>query len=466
MAHSPFSLSTVEALSGLRILISRIGKNVVGDVFVTYDTSLHRAPFMRKAAIAISFSTFLVLAIFLQLPTVYAQTGDFILRTTFKGLGLPQGSTYNMDEVNVTSINGFSGNVSLTAAVSPIISNGPRVSLYSSRISVTPSGSSYTAITVSTVSLTPIGNYTVTITGVNDTISHTTSFWLYVSVPYQPPDFTITPYSSTVTSILTPHIVQNISDNLTLTSLNGFAGTISLSFRSDPGPGVFLTPSSVTLNGGGTATAMITIQPFLAGNYSVTVTGTSSLYPSRSTTVTFDILPPSSDVAVLAYRLSYNAKPFLGETLLLTNNFTNQGAALITVTGLTFNLGFGSFVPSSGLPMNLTSGQSKALYMTIQIPSSTQLGNQSLLVTLEWKYYAPGQGLWRQGPTRYVSGSLSVSQNPLLGPIRQIVQLLGLVETFGPWLIVAWAVVAGSASTIMILHERKRQTRHRPTQPP
>lgn len=420
-----------------------------------HNPSLQKAPFNGKAAIAISFSIFLLLSIPFPFPTAHAQTGDFSLGTFLRGLGLPQGSTYNMNEVNVTSLNGFSGIVSLTVAVSPIVSNGPRVSLYTSALSVTAGGSSYTIITVSTVAITPVGNYTVTITGVNATLSHTTSFWLYISVPYKAPDFSITANPSTVTSTLTPHTVQNVSDNLTLTSLNGLSGNIKLSLRSDPGPSVVINPTSVTLTSGGTAQATLTIQPFYAGNYTVTVTGSLAGYTNRSTTVTFNILPPASDVAVLAYRLSYNAKPVQGETLLLTTNFTNQGAALITITGLTFNLGFGSSAPLSGLPMNLTSGQSKTLLASIQIPSSTQLGNQSLVGTLEWKYYAPGQGLWFQGPTRYIDGSFSVLQSPLSGPAGQIVQLFGLAESLAPWLIVA-AVGAASASIIVILNDRKR----------
>lgn len=423
--------------------------------------SLRKVPFKGKAAIAISFSIFLLLSTPLPFPTAHAQTGDFSIGTFFRGLGLPQGSTYNMDEVNVTSLNGFSGIVSLTVAVSPIVSNGPSVSLYTSTLSVTAGKSSYTIITVSTLSATPVGNYTVTITGINNTLSHTTSFWLYVSIPYQPPDFSVAANPSTVTSTLTPHTAQNISDNLTLTSLNGLSGDISLSIRSDPGPAVWITPSSVTLTSGGTAKATLTIQPFLAGVYTVTVTGSISGYASRSTTVTFNILPPASDVAVLAYQLSYNTRPVAGQTLLLATNFTNQGAALISITGLTFNLGLSSSTPSSGLPMNLTSGQTGSLFASIQIPSSSQLGNQSLVGTLEWKYYAPGQGLWLQGPTRYISASLQVQQSPLSGPAGQVVQLVRLAESLAPWLIVGGVAAAASTSIIVILENRKRQTSKR-----
>jgi len=366
----------------------------------------------------------------------------------------------------VTSLNGFSGNVSLSASVAPILSNGPTVSFYVPRVSVPAGGSGTTAILVSTVSNTPLGNYTVTITGTSGTLSHTTSFWVYVSAPYQPPDFVVTAHPSLVTAPLSPHLVVNVSSSIALTSLNGFSGTISLSFNTLPGPAVFITPSSLTLNSGGTANATLTIQPFLAGNYTVTVTGTASGYPSHSVTVNFNIQPPATDVAALAYQLTYNANPIPGGTLVLTNSFTNTGAALISVTRLTFNLGFGSYVPSTGLPLNLTSGENKVLTVRITIPLTATLGNQSLLAALEWIYYAPGQGLWLPGPTRYESGSISVLQSPISAPLGQIFRLTEQITNLGPWLLVGYAIAATSAAILVIRQDKKKQETLRSQQSP
>jgi hypothetical protein len=242
-----------------------------------------------------------------------------------------------------------------------------------------------------------------------------------------------------------------------LTSLNGFSGTVSLSFNTLPGPAVFITPSSVTLDSGGTANATLTIQPFLAGNYTVTVIGTASGNPSRFATVSFNIQPPAMDVAVLTYRLTYNANPVPGGTLVLTNSFTNAGAALISVTGLTFNLGFGSYVPSTELPLNLTSGESKVLTVRIMIPLTATLGNQSLGATLEWIYYAPGQGLWLHGPTKYGSGSISVSQSPIFAPLGQIIRLTGLIDNLAPWLLVGYATAVISGAMLVIRQDKRKQ---------
>ncbi len=317
------------------------------------------------------------------------------MRTVFRGEGLPQGSSDNYNEANVTSLYGFSGYVNLSATVAPILSNGPTASFYVSSVSVPSGGSGATAILVSTVSNTPLGNYTVTITGTSGTLSHTTSFWLYVSAPYQPPDFVVTAHPSLVTAPLSPHLVVNVSSNITLTSLNGFSGTITLSFNTLP--------------------------------------------------------------AVLEYQLTYNANPIPGGTLLLTNSFTNAGAALISVTELTFNLGFGSYVPSTGLPLNLTGGENKVLTVRIMIPLTATMGNQSLVATLEWIYYAPSQGLWLPGPTRYASGSISVSQSSISATLGQIMRLTEAIANLGPWLLVGYVMVVMSGAMLVIRHDKKKQ---------
>jgi hypothetical protein len=173
--------------------------------------------------------------------------------------------------------------------------------------------------------------------------------------------------------------------------------------------------------------------------------------------VSFNIQPPATDVAVLAYQLTYNAKPVPGGTLVLTNSFTNAGAALISVTKLTFNLGFGSYVPSTGLPLNLTSGESKVLTVRIMIPLKATLGNQSLRASLEWIYYAPSQGLWLQGPTRYESGSISVSESPISSTLGQVMRLTELVTNLGPWLLVGYVIAATSAAMLVIRQDNKKQ---------
>src|SRR5207249_4097224 len=105
-------------------------------------------------------------------------------------------------------------------------------------------------------------------------------------IPYlQPPqpDFTITANPSS----LTINSGSSGSSTITVTSINGFSGTVSLSSST----GSSLDVSSLTVGSGGTATAKLTItNPASSGTY--TVTGTSgTLTHSADVTVTVLTVP-------------------------------------------------------------------------------------------------------------------------------------------------------------------------------
>jgi subtilase family serine protease len=71
--------------------------------------------------------------------------------------------------VTVTPVSGFTGTVSLTASVSPVVSSRPTLSFSPQQIS---GGSGNSTLTVRTSSSTPRRGYTITITGTNGSIVH------------------------------------------------------------------------------------------------------------------------------------------------------------------------------------------------------------------------------------------------------------------------------------------------------
>ncbi len=136
------------------------------------------------------------------------------------------------------------------------------------------------------------GDYTVVVQakdsgGLTATQSHT----ITVTAPPPPGDFSI---SASPASL---HIVcgSSGSSGITLTSLNGLSGTASLSASiSSSGlilvwPTVSVSPSSVTLPSGGTATSTLTVSTSVLttpGTYTVTVTATiGSITHSADVTV-------------------------------------------------------------------------------------------------------------------------------------------------------------------------------------
>ena len=104
-----------------------------------------------------------------------------------------------------------------------------------------------------------------------------------------PPDFTISASPTTLTFAKSSQGTSTIS----LTSVNGFTGTVSLSVTVAPSrhaPSASLSPPSVSLSGGtGSSTLTVSASKHTAvGTYTVTITGTSGTI-SHTVTVTVTI---------------------------------------------------------------------------------------------------------------------------------------------------------------------------------
>ncbi|OLE91773.1 MAG: hypothetical protein AUF79_02470 [Crenarchaeota archaeon 13_1_20CM_2_51_8] len=152
-------------------------------------------------------------------------------------------------KINVSSIDGFTGIVTLSskapAGVSTIINTG-------NPNSVILLGSSGTALL--TVSSTVTGNYTVTVTGTSGQISHSMS----IAVVTQGIGFTANP--NPLSLFHSPG-----SSTVTLTSLNGLSGNLNLSaYYGRFSPTLF--PPHVYLPEGGIATATVTLNFGLYAN--------------------------------------------------------------------------------------------------------------------------------------------------------------------------------------------------------
>src|SRR5881397_1682370 len=101
---------------------------------------------------------------------------------------------------------------------------------------------------------------------------HPVTGWRFHQSTPPNPDFSI---SASPASISVPP-GSSATSTITLSSLNGFIGTVSLSATSSPsGPSLSLNPTSVTLSSGGTASSSLSVSSSTSGSYTVTVTGTS-----------------------------------------------------------------------------------------------------------------------------------------------------------------------------------------------
>ncbi|OLD02089.1 hypothetical protein AUG19_04445 [archaeon 13_1_20CM_2_54_9] len=195
--------------------------------------------------------------------------------------------------VTLISLYGFTGTVALATIVSP--STGLDVSC--TMPAALTAGS--TSTSTCTLNSSTAGGYAVTITGTAFSKTNSATIQVTVTVPSMTPDFSISASPDSVS------IEQGSSGttSITLTALNGFAGTVSLSTAVHPsGPGATLTPASVILGSYGGQAQTITLKinadtgtplSTSAGTYTMTVTGTSGS-KFHTANVTLTVINPSN----------------------------------------------------------------------------------------------------------------------------------------------------------------------------
>ncbi len=174
----------------------------------------------------------------------------------------------NTSMIQLTGLNGFSGNVSLSATISPA---GPMVSLNPTAVSVNSNSSASSALTVSASSSTAPGSYSVVVTGTTGTFQQSVSVSVTVNGT---PTFLLSAQPSSLVLLAG----NKGTSSITVSSVGEFSGSVQLTAAGAPsGVKLALNPTTVTLSPGGTVSSLLTVTTTattLAGNYTLTVTGT------------------------------------------------------------------------------------------------------------------------------------------------------------------------------------------------
>ena len=204
---------------------------------------------------------------------------DFAVSASPFSQVIPQGRTGSVT-VTLASLNGFAGTVTLNAKTVP----GPPgvtsfVSLSSYSVSLTSGGTAMVTVTVSPTPSTPGGAYDLIVNGTATTtigLIHSTSVGITVTVPY----FTV---ASSLHFLMVAQGSFN-STTLTLTSINTFAGVVSLSTSVFPSSvsGVSITLSNSTFTGNSVEVAL---SPDGTAAATLTVFARSSTLPGLGFTV-------------------------------------------------------------------------------------------------------------------------------------------------------------------------------------
>ena len=228
----------------------------------------------------------------IQIVPVGSTNPDFTLSATpgTQTVNAGAGTTYTL---NVGALNGFAGSVTLSASGLPA---GGAATF--SPASISSSGSS--TITITTSASTPAGSSTLTITGTSGAVTHTATLTLTVLAP----DFTIaaTPAAQTVVAGGSTTYTVNLG------VLNGFGGAVALTINAGlpSGATASFAPSSVTGAGSSTLTVATTSNTPV-GSPTLTITGTSGAL-THTTTVTLNITGPP-DFTLSASPSSFSVNP-------------------------------------------------------------------------------------------------------------------------------------------------------------
>src|SRR5438034_590194 len=263
----------------------------------------------------------------------------------------PGGSTSY--SITISPVSGFTGQVTLSVSGLPLGANGtftPNPATASSTLSVTTSAS------------TPIGAYTLTITGVNGSLTHAATVVLTVSPP---PDFTL---SASPSSQAVPQ-GGSTSYSVTISPTGGFTGQVTLSVSEigrassreiTPNPAIASsTLSATTSTSTPTATYRITITCVTGG---LTCTPPISLVVSPRPDFTLSASPASQTVPQ-GGSTSYSV------TISPTGGFTGQ--VTLSVSGLPSGAN-GGFTPN---PATASST------LSVTTSASTPTGTYTLTLT-------------------------------------------------------------------------------------
>ena len=182
------------------------------------------------------------------------------------------------DTINVSSVNGFAGAVNFTCATSTV-----NCTVTSSATLTAGSGSSPLTLTINAGSSAPNGSYNVLITGKDSTgqYVHTLGIQAEVTGSTSTASFSLTANPTTIPAITNGATGTSV---ITVAPTNGFIGTVGLGCTvSGPSgatnPKCVMAPTSVDISAatGVTSTLIITTAAATtAGNYTITVTGTSA----------------------------------------------------------------------------------------------------------------------------------------------------------------------------------------------
>jgi hypothetical protein len=308
--------------------------------------------------------------VLLQVPAPPDFGGGF---TTAISQTVTPGSTASYGG-SITSLNGFTGNVTLSASGLP---SGVTASF--NPATVTEGSGSYT-LALATSSSTPLGTYTISVTGTSGALSHSDTVTLIVNSSVGDFSASSAPGSDSYQNI---NSGQSASYTFQFTPIGGFTGNVALSVSGLPaGATASFSPATVSGGSGTSTLTVVTASSTTSGVFTLVVTGTSGAV-SHSGSVFLGVrssagdftgtISPSSQTITVGQIATFQAN------ITYLNGFTpipNGPSATLTLS--VSNLPPGAQFAETNT-IQTSSGETDTF--TISAPPGTPTGTYTLILT-------------------------------------------------------------------------------------
>ncbi len=318
---------------------------------------------------------------------------DFSLvpETTIVPISVSAGQSSGTDTINVTSVNGFNGNVNLTCTPT-----APLTCSVSSPVALSNQSSTTATLTINVPAGTPNGNYNVLVTGKDaNTGEFIHTLAITADVGGSGPAITLT-NSGNITVI--QGAANGNTSTITVTPAGGFTGTVDLTcaVTSEPAgaanpitcSSANLNPSSVPITGTGYVTSVLTVNTTSStttGTYQITVTGTSGALTSTTVVDVTVNLPQDFSLSTVPSGASVNVSQ--GQTtgntatIAVTPSGGFNGNVNLTCAVTTAPAGATDPTCAVGTPADITTSSAADETLAVTTSTFTTIGAYVITVT-------------------------------------------------------------------------------------
>ncbi len=308
------------------------------------------------------------------------QTASFVnipyytMSSNPESIQVPRGSNAN-STIILTSHSGFTGAVTLDASITP---TGPTKAFNTTTVTLIADGTGGALLTVSAGPLVPVGSYTVNVTGTDPTQQR----FVLVAITVVIPDFTVTP----VPASLKISLGKNATSTISLSSQNGFKGTVNLSASiSSSGPVLSFSTPTLVLGIGETKSSLLTVSTKSAsiGNYGITITATNDTsVPQHMTIITLQVVSP--DFTIKASQSSFTIPPggpVETSTITLESHNDFNGTIDLSASIIPSSNGVAAVPsPASIVLDNTNQGMISGSTLAITVSSGAGIGTYTIMV--------------------------------------------------------------------------------------